>query len=224
MGYTFANGQAPNTMGAFRAAVERGYGIELDTQPDRDGQWVVFHNSAVGQAPVALLSLSELREASGADVPLLSDVLEMVAGQVPVIVEIKDYGQNSPEEYSALADMLGGYSGALVIQSFSPDALSWFRENSPEIIRGQLGTNYFKEETVQNFKEKLLLTGMLLDWRSRPDFIAWDVGHLDDQAYMLTTRLFRVPVAVWTVRDKATFDKCRERFDIVIFDSFDPEA
>ena len=133
-----------NSPSAFAAAVEAGYGIELDVRLTRDRVPVVLHDASLERTTgepgkVSELTYAELarRRLAGTDeaVPTLERVLDLVAGRVPVMVEIKSM-QLAPGRISGLvADVLEGYGGAVCVASFNPRALGWFRRRRPEVPR-----------------------------------------------------------------------------------------
>ena len=148
-----ARGIPENSMKAFQEAVAGGYGIELDVQLSKDEIPVVFHDSNLRRmcgvdANVSSLSLDELKRLSlgGTQerIPTFQEFLEMVDGRVPLIVEIKMEKRNDriPEEVNRLLEK---YQGPYCIESFHPSALIWYRKHRPDVVRGQLCTNFNKE-------------------------------------------------------------------------------
>ncbi len=171
-----------NSLPAFRAACEEDYGIELDVQLSADGEVVVFHDDDLKRvcgvdAPVVSLPLEELRKlsllGSAETIPLFSEVLETVAGRVPLIVELKN-GKRNKELCEKTLKLLRSYDGDYCVESFSPTIVRWFRENAPEIVRGQLACHahdYGADSDIGPF----FLSHCLLNVLSRPHFIAYDL-------------------------------------------------
>jgi glycerophosphoryl diester phosphodiesterase len=133
-----------NSPSAFAAATEAGYGIELDVRLTRDRVPVVLHDASLERTTgqpgrVSELTHDELsrRHLGDSDevVPSLEQVLRLVGGRVPVMVEIKSM-QVTPGRISELvADVLEGYGGPVCVASFNPRVLGWFRRRRPEVPR-----------------------------------------------------------------------------------------
>ena len=158
-GYHDHTGGCPeNSLSAFRAAIEAGYGIELDVQLTGDGQAVVFHDDQLDRMTDATGSilthcadeLGKIRLLDTDDtIPTLADVLALVAGRVPLLIEIKDLFDTmvptSGRLERAVAKALGGYQGQVAVMSFNPHCVAEIARLAPEIPRG-LATEYFDYE------------------------------------------------------------------------------
>ena len=174
-----------NSLKAFSLAVEAGYGMELDVQLSRDGQVVVFHDDTLDRAcgvaaRVDELDLAELQKLPlfGTDerIPLFSDVLALVAGRTPLIVELKN-GPRNDELCEKTWALLRTYQGHYCIESFNPLIVAWFRFHAPAVLRGQLAQ--LPEEYVhagRSIAEGILLGNTLLNVAARPQFIAYRIG------------------------------------------------
>ena len=101
--------------------------------------------------------------------------------------------------------------------------LRWFKVHRPEIARGQLVTNLLVEKKDGNRFLNFLLTGLFLNFLSRPDFIACDIKHMGGPSYFICAKLFRVKRFYWTVRDKEDFEAIRESEAWSIFERFLPQ-
>lgn len=220
-----------NSLAAFRRAVEAGYGIELDVQLTSDHRLVVFHDGSLNRmcgvdGMLYRYTYDELCQYSLADsderIPLLQDVLELVAGKVPLIVEIKKEG-SWLKTTKALAEMMQNYHGLYCIESFHPLVVAWYRKHHPDIIRGQLSSNFLKENDGWSTVARFILSNLLLNWLSRPDFIAYNHRYANQFSYRLCRKLFPTVNAAWTIRSQEELDKAEEIFQIIIFDSFIPD-
>ena len=254
-----------NSLAAFAAACEAGYGIELDVQLTLDGQVVVVHDAdllrvAGDPRRVEDLTYDELtriplfpgskpgdlkaKPLPGADanpplvvtpstapagyyqhVPLFSDVLKVVAGRAPLIVEYK-FSDNSAwdartEELMEKGHaLLEDYDGPYVIESFHPGAVNWYKEHHPEVCRGQLSW------PAKLAKDGLLEWGaglLAFDWLSRPDFVAYDWTGGATPQVKLARSMGAMPVS-WTVRSSDELAQCAPYFDRHIFEAFGPDA
>ena len=174
-----------NSLRAFALAAEAGYGMELDVQLTKDGQVVVIHDDTLDRAcgvaaRVDELDLDELRKLPlfGTDerIPLFSEVLELVAGRTPLIVELKN-GRSNDELCEKTWALLRTYHGDYCIESFNPLIVAWFRFHAPTVLRGQLAQ--LPAEYVRGGRkpaEGIVLGNTLLNVAARPQFIAYRIG------------------------------------------------
>ena len=223
-----------NSLPAFARAVERGYGIELDVQLSADGVIMVFHDDTLVRmtgakgrlreytcAELQQLKLGESEET----VPTFDRVLETVGGRIPLLIELK--GESAGGDVALcekLAKRLESYGGAYCVESFNPMILSWFKKNCPHIARGQLVTNTFRERPNGNKILNLLLTHLMLNVLSRPDFVAFHEKYDRELALRLNLSLFGAAAFVWTVRDEKTWRAFREAGAHAIFEGFLPDS
>ena len=194
----------------------------------------LFPNDASGAAVASALPGSDdpesmatpLNAPSGyyQHVPLFSDVLDVVAGRAPLIVEYK-FDDNSAwgprdEELMEKGDaLLQAYDGPYVVESFNPAAVHWYADHRPEVCRGQLAWGPSLEEA--GLKE--WAAGLLIfDWISRPDFIAYDWSGGNSPQMRLARAMGAVPVS-WTVRSSDELAQCDDWFDHHIFEAFVPD-
>lgn len=220
-----------NSLPAFKRAVEAGYGVELDVQLTIDKKLVVFHDSTLERMCSVNKKLTdctyeELCEYSlvgtSEKIPLFSDVLSVIGGKVPLIVEIKTEGAYE-ELCEHSAKMLDCYNGEYCIESFNPFAVRWFKENRPEVVRGQLATDYFADNVNKSFIEKFVLTNMFLNQYTRPDFIAYNHKHTNAFSYRVCRKVFNPVNVAWTIKTQKELETAKKVYDVIIFDSFIPE-
>ncbi len=222
--------QAPeNSMLAFRKAVKAGYGIELDVQLTKDRIPVVFHDFTLERAckdskKVYEYTYEELQRFSLFDseekIPKLEDVLKEVNGRVPLIVEIKLEWMDLTV-CTVVDRLLREYKGLYCVESFNPLVLTWYRRYRNDVLRGQLADAFLK---TGEFKGVLyfFLQNLLLNWMTRPDFIAYNHKYADNLSRKLCQKLYRNTAAAWTIKTQQELDDAKECFDIFIFDSFIP--
>lgn len=215
-----------NSMEAFRLAVEAGYGIEMDVQLSKDGVPVVFHDKTLKrmcgkEGYVWDYTLEELQKNVLADstqtIPTFEEVLELVGGKVPLIIEYKMDNPNI--KVCELGDkLLSNYQGVYCIESFHPKAVRWYRKHRPEIVRGQLSMDFSKDEKY-NAPYFFFMTYLLSNFVTRPDFVAYH--HVDE--HILSRRLCKklggLSVA-YTIKNQEAYEKVKDKFDLFIFDSF----
>lgn len=220
-----------NSLPAFRRAVEAGYGIELDVQLTRDHRLVVFHDGSLKRmcgvdGMLYQHTYDELCRytlaGSGEQIPLLQDVLKVIDGKVPLIVEVKREG-DWKETTKTLSEMMKDYSGLYCMESFHPLAVAWYRKHCPDIIRGQLSTNFMREKAGLGGLQRFVLSNLLLNWCSRPDFIAYNHKYADQFSYRLCRKLFPVENVAWTIQNQEEMVRARQVFQVFIFDNFLPD-
>lgn len=225
-------GDAPeNTLAAFQKAVDRGYGIELDVQVTGDGQVVVAHDFNLERIcgvnrDIDTITYAELQRypifGSKETVPLFADVLKLVDGRVPLIVELKY--KNSRSLVCELADrLLRRYQGIYCVESFHPAALLWYRLNRPEVCRGQLSSNFPKHDG-QRMPVHYAMRHLLTNFATAPDFIAYDCRDKNAVSLMLCRNLYGCPAVAWTVKSAEQLKECQDSFDYFIFEGFEPEG
>lgn len=224
--YDNQRGVPENSLPAFRAAAEKGYGVELDVQLSSDGSVVVFHDDTLDRVcgvhgNVIDFPLAELRRMKLLDteesMPLFTDVLAVLQqGAGPVIVELKSGSRNS-ELCEKTLKILRAWAGIYCVESFDPGIVSWFRKNAPDIIRGQLAQPADCYAAGMPRYLKSLLSGCRFAFLNRPDFIAYKVG--PRPARVLRMREKGVLLVGWTSRDYA---KDAKENDGVIFESCTP--
>ena len=220
-----------NSLAAFALAVKHGYGIELDVRMTADQKLVVFHDDNLFRMcnvthNIEQCTFEELQQYhlanSSEKIPLFTDVLAIIAGKVPIIVEIKDTARWR-ETTEETAKILDEYKGHYCIESFNPFIITWYKKNRPEVVRGILSTNFFKDKPPLGFFKKLFLTNLLFNFIATPDFIAYNHKHKDQFSYKLLRRLYRVKNVAWTIKSQQELKDAKSVFTCFIFDSFVPD-
>ena len=215
-----------NSLTAFKRAVEWGYGIELDVQLSRDGFAVVFHDDDLLRAcgdgrRVNDVDWNELKSmrlfGTRKTIPLFRDVLELVGGRVPMIVELKS-GPRNHELCRSVYAILKDYEGDACIESFDPRIVAWFRRHDPARIRGQLAqpASFYKEDGMSAFGSTVL-GNTLLNAAARPHFIAYRIG--EKPAPVRLAESMGAARFGWTSQESGD----AEGFDAVIFEFYRPE-
>lgn len=230
-GYFDNKGDSPeNSLGAFRKAVENGYGIELDVQLTKDHKLVVFHDESLlrmcnadkklGDCTYEELQRYTLAE-SGERIPLFTEVLALVDGKVPLVVEVKPEG-DCIETTKTMYNQIKDYKGIYCMESFHPLAVAWYKKNVPQVVRGQLSMDYFKDEEERGFWKKFFLSNLMLNWLARPQFIAYNHHHVNQFSYRFCRKISKVKNVAWTIRSQEELEQAKDVFDVMIFDSFRP--
>ena len=225
-------GEAPeNSILSFKKAVNSGYGIELDIQLSKDKKVVVTHDYTLericgANKNVRDLSYNELSKYmifnSSETIPLLTDVLNIVNGRIPLIIEFKaewDY----KELCMLTADILSTYKGTYCIESFSPFVVGWYKRNHPEVIRGQLADDFINKKYFKSNIQNWLLTNMVLNVIYKPDFIAYNHLFKNNRCINIWQKMLGCSLAAWTIKSQEELDILKEIFDIIIFENFIPK-
>lgn len=215
-----------NSMAAFRAAIDHGYGIELDVHITKDGRLAVFHDDTLermcrASGRIESYTFAELQKFhllnTTEKIPELKEVLSYVRGRVPLLIELKIPGRNT-SVCAASYEVLKGYKGHYMIQSFNTLGLYWYRRHAPEVLRGQLSSNLTEsaknDPYILRFVVKYLLSNLL----GKPDFISYKLKDLPNLSVFLCRGLFHVPVAVWTLRSEKALKQGRAGYNICIFE------
>lgn len=222
------SGVPENSMRAFELAVENGYGIELDVRFSSDKELVVFHDETLKRVcgideKVCNKTLAELSQINllGTEqkIPSFKEVLALVDGKVPLLVEIKqDAGEANVA--SAVCDMLADYKGDLLIESFNPLALVTVKKRLPSVFRGLLCDRFTEQK---KYKKPLyyVLQAFLLNFLCKPDFIAYNHSAKSGVSYFIIKNIFKTPFVAWTARSKDEQEKAeRSGYLTVIFENY----
>lgn len=219
-----------NSMRAFQKAVDAGFGIEMDVQLSKDGVPVVFHDYTLRricgvEGKVSQRTFEELQQLSlcGTDqkIPRFEDVLKMVDGRVPLIVELKIETVNTAV-CPAVDKLLSEYGGMYCIESFNPLGVLWYRRNRKKVVRGQLADAFYREGEYSG-PLYFFLQNLLFNWLGKPDFIAYNHKYPRMLSRSLCRGLYRGTAAAWTIKSQEELNSARKHFDLYIFDSFLPE-
>lgn len=216
-----------NSLTAFGKAVDAGYGIEMDVQLTKDDKLVVFHDATLKRMcgiegnvwDYTLEELQQFRLAKSKErIPTFEEVLNLVAGRVPLIVEYK-LDRPLTKICELANELLNRYQGDYCIESFHPFALMWYKKHRPDVLRGQLSGNMAKE--TKNPKQKkvyTLVTYLLTNVLTRPDFIAYDHRYVNNISRRVCRWLGALSVT-YTVKSVERYQEIQKEFDLFIFDS-----
>lgn len=215
-----------NSLLAFNEAAEGGYGIELDVRLSADGRVIVFHDENLEglcglNEQTKNMDWAELKKlrllGTEEGIPLLSEALALIAGRVPVILELK-HGSHDRELCERTLELVRCYNGDLCVESFSPFILRWFKKNAPDILRGQLScSSECFGGSVSRIKS-FFVSNLLTNFLSRPHFIAHGICR-KSFLVKLCESMGAMKVA-WTSRDWTNEDDN----DAVIFEFYRPRV
>ena len=221
-----------NSLAAFRRAIRHGYGAELDVHLMKDGHLAVIHDASLLRTAGVDVQIEDLTaedlknyrlEGTEHHIPLLEEVLPIFAGKAPLIIELKAERGNHAQLAEATCTMLDRFRVNYCIESFDPRCITWLRKNRPDIIRGQLSENFFRDRTDLSDTLKFLLTHNLANFLSRPDFIAYKFADRNSTpSNWLCRKLWRVQGVSWTLRNKEDHDTALKEGWLSIFEGFRP--
>jgi len=228
-------GVPENSRAAFRAAIEAGYGIELDVQPASDCTPMVFHDYDLSRmcgdegfvVDLDPEDLSELRLGDSEEgIPTLNDVLRLVAGQVPLLIEIKDQdgrlGRGIGEVQDRVAALLQNYHGPVAVMSFNPHTVTAFGKAAPRVSRGLTSCKFDKDDWPMLDDETRARLSQLADFDSTgAEFLSHDWHDLENPA-VTELRARGVPVLCWTITSAEQQSQTREQADNITFERFLP--
>lgn len=213
-----------NSLLAIDQAIAGGFAIEIDVHLSADQQVVVFHDSTLKRMTgldgrLSDFTLTELQHInlvnSACHIPSLTQVLERINGQVPLLIEIKNKGQVGPLE-QAIAAQLDNYTGEFALQSFNPYSMAWFAKHRPAWLRGQLSCD-FRDEHDMAWLKKFLLRHLLMNHISQPHFIGYDVRCLPAWAVTRARKTGKTVLA-WTINSATKQQHANQFADNIIFE------
>ena len=220
------NGVPENSLEAFELACRAGHGIELDVQLSKDGEVMVFHDYTLIRMTGVDKKLCELdaRELCSLSlahteqkIPTFREVLELINGRVPILVELK--GESFDTSLCPkVAQMLKEYKGKYCIESFNPLMVKQMRQLMPSVFCGLLYTNAVKEKKKASVIN-VAVTLMALNFLCKPNFIAFDEKYRGSFFIKVTTRFYNTPKFVWTVRSLESLDMAHRLGECPIFEN-----
>ena len=222
-----------NSLPAFKRAVQCGFGAELDVHLMKDGHLAVIHDASLKRTAgadvlVEDLTSEELKayrlEGTDERIPLLDEVLALFEGKTPLVVELKPERGNHAELAAATCALLDRYRVDYCIESFDPRCLIWLRKNRPEIIRGQLSENFRKDARGWEHFVGFLLSNLLFNAFTAPDFIAYKFEDRRRFAPRICRAFYGAHMFYWTVRTYEDLKAAEREGAQAIFEGFDPDG
>lgn len=208
-----------NSQTAFARAMAAGLGIECDVQRSQDGRAVVFHDWELDRltaetGPVANHRAVDIEHISlsgnGDHIQTLEQFLDLIAGRVPVLIEVKSRGDRRVRPLClAVHRALEGYRGHHAVMSFDPLVLRWFARYSPNAVRGLVVSEQDAKSLIGRWRRHTSL------WIAKPDFLAYDVRDLPS-SFAAAQRRRGLPLLSWTVRSAIHRDRVAGHADAAI--------
>ncbi|EPX77417.1 glycerophosphodiester phosphodiesterase family protein [Litoreibacter arenae] len=230
-----AKGVIENSMSAFKAAIDAGYGIELDVQMSFDAQAMVFHDYDMKRltsqgGPIQTRTAETVRGMTLSDsddtIFDLPAVLDMVAGRVPLLIELKDQdgamGPNVGPLELAVAEALRSYKGDAAVMSFNPHSTAMMGDLSPKRPRGLVTSAYSADDwstLPANVRDRLR---DIPDYeRSGSSFISHEAEDLN-RPRVAELKSQGATILCWTIKSQAQANKALEVADNITFEGFIP--
>ena len=224
-------GVPENSMAAFRAALDHGYGIEFDVHLLRDGNLAIIHDASLKRTAGADVLIEDLTvedlasyhlEGTEETIPTFRQLLDLYDGKAPLIIELKPERGNHAALTETVCRMLEDYKGVYCLESFDPRCIAWLKKNRPELIRGQLSKNYFGDTNGLKPSTCFMLTHSLSHFIPMPDFTAYKFADRKNLSTWICRKLCRVQGVTWTLKTKEEYDTAVKEGWIPIFENFIP--
>jgi glycerophosphoryl diester phosphodiesterase len=217
--HDLARGRPENSLAAFAAAVDARYAVECDLHLAADSIPVVFHDDDLARLcgrtgcvrDLTAAELGDLRLGNSAEwVPTLDELLDLVEGRVPLVLELKHIKGRDAGLAWEVVERLKRYPGAAALMSFDAALIADIRAADSTLPRG------------------LTAAG---DWRAAPlhlntalrlgvDFVSYRIDDLPTLMPYLARRLLGLPLICWTVRTPEQLRKARAYTDQITFEGF----
>ena len=227
-------GRIENTAPAFQAGIAGGFGIECDIRPAAGGLPVVFHDESterlIGEsrcvAELTAADLLRLRHGDGSPILRLSELIDLVAGRVPLLVEIKsDFGAPDESFLKEVTRLSLAYAGPLVLMSFDPDLMAKMRALAPSVPRGIVAAGTGPDDPLARRigpERARELSQLLGSGAAGPDFYAYRVSDLPTPVTRYAREVQGVPLFAWTVRTHEDYEIASRWADAPIFEGLLP--
>lgn len=224
-----------NTLAGIRAAMDAGYGIEIDIQPSADGVAMVFHDDRLDRMTTATGLIRDhdagaltqlLLKDSGQSIPSLRDALRLVAGKAPLLIEVKDQsGMLGPVDgrlETAVAQALAGYRGDVAVMSFNPHSVHALGQLAPDVPRGLVTCGFAPADWPE------VAPARLDHLRDIPDYAALGCSFIShdwrDLAAPAVARCKDAGAAIlcWTIRNPDAEARARQHAANITFEGYHP--
>jgi glycerophosphoryl diester phosphodiesterase len=226
--HDIAAGLVENTTSAFRAAVAADYGIECDLQISADGEAMVYHDDALGRLTEETARLDAMTaqalqrvafKVTGDRMLTLGELCDLVAGRVPLVIELKGNFDGDERLAVRAAQVLSSYRGPAALMSFDPGLIASVRRFLPGFARGLVGMHRQADDPAARMTRSAYIRAALA---ASPGFLAYRVADLASPLPLFARRVLRLPLLTWTVRTFAERIRASRYADQMIFEGFRP--
>ena len=222
-----------NSLSAARQAIAHGYGIECDVQLSLDGEAVVFHDFTLKRlcgvkgavAEYTAKDLGGFLLAGSTDaVPTLTQFIDIIAGRVPLIIEIKSAFRGDLRLTQSVAEIVSESPFAIAVKSFDPACIAELKRIAPHITRGIVGMKSYECGEFAHLENchKFKLSNLLHVQDTLPDFISWHVDDLMRLKLIMEKSNLNLPVLAWTIRNEHQKHMAEKHANQIIFEGFLP--
>jgi len=210
-------GRPENSRAAFEAAIAAGVGIELDVQASADCEAIVIHDYELerlteGYGAIRTLGAAELGrirlKGSDETIPTLAEILALIAGRAPLLIEVKSPGRRVAGLNRAVLRALEKYQGPMAVMSFNPGVGRRLARQAPHILRGLVVTE-------KGAPWRRWIRRRLALWWARPDFLAYDIRDLPSRFAAASG----LPVLTWTCRSEDDRARAAQHADQIIYET-----
>ena len=228
-----ARGIIENMPAAAKAAVAGNFAIECDIQLTADGEAMVHHDDELGRltegsGTLLTKTATELKaapfKATAERMMTLAELCALVAGRVPLVIEVKSHFDGDRKLVRRMAEVLSSYAGPAVGMSFDPDLVIALRELIPNRAHGIVAERHYSPEDWPETSpaQRRGMTHLRHFFRTRPDFVAYWVNELPSPAPWIARHVFGCPLLTWTVRTAEQRQRAARYADQMIFEGFRP--
>lgn len=228
-------GIVENMPSAMTAAVEKNFAIEVDIQLTADGEAMVHHDDELGRLNEGSGTLSSMTAASLKQVVFkdtsdrmmsLGDLCDLVAGRVPLVIELKSHYDGDRKLGRRAAQVLAGYSGPAALMSFDPDMIEALREDAPAVVRGIVAERNYTDPYWQKVtpQQRRAMMGLGHIFRTRPHFVSYRVDDLPAPPPWIARNIFGCALITWTVRTPEQQERSNRFADQMTFEGFIPQG
>lgn len=226
-------GLIENTAAAVRAAIDAGYGIEVDVQLSGDGEAMVYHDDALGRLTVGEARLDRLSAVELKRVPFrdssermmtLGDLCDLVGTRTTILTELKSRFDGDVRLANRVAEVLAPYTGPVAPMSFDPWQIKALRHKARNLACGIVAAKY-RPHPYWDLMPAWMRHGMgylLTGLAAQPQFVAYAAADLPSLAPIVSRRLLRLPLLAWTIRSDTERQNALRWADQIVFEGFKP--
>lgn len=230
-----ARGIIENMPGAMTAAIAGNFTIETDVQLTADGEAMVHHDDVLGRlnngsGALTAYTAAQLKQVAfkntAEQMMTLGDLCDLVAGRVPLVVEIKSHFDGNVALVERVARVLASYRGPVAAMSFDPDKVAAVRARMPGTVRGIVAERNYDDDEWRKLTpaQRHDMTALRHGFRTQPHFVSYNVNDLPAPAPWIARRVFGCALLTWTVRTPEQQAISAAYADQITFEGFRPES
>lgn len=216
-----------NSLEAFRLAIESGYSIEFDVNLTKDDVVVVFHDFNLSRMfhvnqnldEFTYSDLKKYRLKNNEHIPTLKEVLDLIDGKVPMLIELKPHG-HVKKLCKAFMKVMENYTGKYAAFSFHPSVVYYLKKHHKDVIRGQISEFFRSEQKMSKFT-KYLMKRMSFNFLTRPDFISYGIYDMPNK-YLDKLKKKGITIISYAAKSQKEFDFVKSHYHNVVFEYFHP--